>query len=84
MAVYAQFETTEGNFTIRLFDQEAPNTVANFLGLAEGTKEWTDPRTNQKVTPAPQQAWHPVDGERGAEHQRRSVLHHARADTASR
>ena len=50
MAVYAQFETTEGNFTIRLFDQEAPNTVANFLGLAEGTKEWTDPRTNQKVT----------------------------------
>ncbi|HWV93125.1 MAG TPA: peptidylprolyl isomerase [Vicinamibacterales bacterium] len=50
MAVYAQFETTEGNFTIRLFDQEAPNTVANFVGLAEGTKEWTDPRTNQKVT----------------------------------
>ena len=50
MAVYAQFETTEGNFTIRLFDTEAPNTVANFVGLAEGTKEWTDPRTNQKVT----------------------------------
>src|SRR5574339_897781 len=48
MAVYALFETTEGNFTIRLFDQEAPNTVANFVGLAEGTKEWTDPRTNQK------------------------------------
>ena len=50
MAVYAEFVTTEGNFTIRLFDQEAPNTVANFVGLAEGTKEWTDPRTNQKVT----------------------------------
>jgi peptidyl-prolyl cis-trans isomerase A (cyclophilin A) len=50
LAVYAQFETTEGNFTIRLFDKEAPNTVANFVGLAEGTKEWTDPRTNQKVT----------------------------------
>ena len=50
MAVYAQFETSEGNFTIRLFDKEAPNTVANFVGLAEGTKEWTDPRTNQKVT----------------------------------
>src|SRR5678809_1756070 len=48
MAVYADFVTTEGNFTIRLFDQEAPNTVANFVGLAEGTKEWTDPRTNQK------------------------------------
>jgi peptidyl-prolyl cis-trans isomerase A (cyclophilin A) len=48
--VYAEFETSEGNFTIRLFDKEAPNTVANFVGLAEGTKEWTDPRTNKKVT----------------------------------
>src|SRR6187399_380122 len=48
MAVYADFVTTEGNFTIRLFDKEAPNTVANFVGLAEGTREWTDPRTNQK------------------------------------
>jgi len=48
MAVYADFVTSEGNFTIRLFDQEVPNTVANFVGLAEGSKEWTDPRTNQK------------------------------------
>jgi len=47
--VYAQFVTSEGNFTVRLFDQEAPKTVENFVGLAEGTKEWTDPRTNQKV-----------------------------------
>ena len=49
-AVYAQFVTSEGNFTVRLFDQEAPKTVENFVGLAEGTKQWTDPRTNQKVT----------------------------------
>jgi peptidyl-prolyl cis-trans isomerase A (cyclophilin A) len=49
LAVYAQFVTSEGNFTIRLFDAEAPNTVANFVGLAEGTKEWTDPRTGKKV-----------------------------------
>jgi peptidyl-prolyl cis-trans isomerase A (cyclophilin A) len=49
VAVYAQFITSEGNFTITLHDKEAPNTVANFVGLAEGTKEWTDPRTNQKV-----------------------------------
>jgi peptidyl-prolyl cis-trans isomerase A (cyclophilin A) len=49
MAIYAQFVTSEGDFTIRLFDKEAPNTVANFVGLAEGTKEWTDPRTHQKV-----------------------------------
>ena len=47
--VYAQFATSEGPFTIRLFDQEAPRTVENFVGLAEGTKEWTDPRSNQKV-----------------------------------
>ncbi len=47
--VYAKFVTTEGNFTIQLFEQEAPKTVANFIGLAEGTKEWTDPRTGQRV-----------------------------------
>ena len=45
---YARFETSEGTFTARLFDKEVPNTVANFVGLAEGTKEWTDPGTGQK------------------------------------
>ena len=50
MAVHAEFVTTEGSFTVRLFDEEVPNTVANFVGLAEGTKEWTDPRTRQKST----------------------------------
>lgn len=49
MPVFARFATTEGTFTARLFDQEAPATVENFVGLAEGTKEWTDPRTNQRV-----------------------------------
>ena len=49
MPVTAEFVTSEGTFTARLYDQEAPNTVANFVGLAEGTKEWTDPRTNQRV-----------------------------------
>jgi peptidyl-prolyl cis-trans isomerase A (cyclophilin A) len=47
--VYAHFLTSEGNFTVRLYDAEAPRTVENFVGLAEGTKEWSDPRTNQKV-----------------------------------
>ena len=46
---YARFDTTEGSFTVHLFDQEAPKTVENFVGLAEGTKQWSDPRTNQKV-----------------------------------
>jgi peptidyl-prolyl cis-trans isomerase A (cyclophilin A) len=45
---YAQFETTEGSFTVRLFEKEAPQTVANFVGLAEGTKEWRDPSSGQK------------------------------------
>ena len=46
----AHFTTSAGSFTARLFDSETPNTVANFTGLAEGTKEWTDPRTGRKVT----------------------------------
>ena len=45
---YAKFETSEGNFKVRLFDKEAPNTVANFTGLAEGTKEWKDPATGER------------------------------------
>jgi len=48
--LYAHFTTSEGKFTIQLFDQEAPKTVENFVGLAEGTKEWTDPRTGRKGT----------------------------------
>jgi peptidyl-prolyl cis-trans isomerase A (cyclophilin A) len=47
--LYAHFTTSEGSFTARLFDAEAPRTVANFVGLAEGTKEWTDPRSGGKV-----------------------------------
>ena len=47
--LYAHFTTSEGTFTARLFDAEAPRTVANFVGLAEGTKEWTDPRKGSKV-----------------------------------
>src|SRR4029453_367217 len=46
--LYAHFTTSEGRFTARLFDAETPNTVANFAGLAEGTKEWTDPRNGPK------------------------------------
>lgn len=45
----AIFDTTMGRITCRLFDQQAPKTVANFIGLAEGTKDWTDPVTHQKM-----------------------------------
>jgi peptidyl-prolyl cis-trans isomerase A (cyclophilin A) len=48
VATFANFETSEGSFKIRLFDKEAPGTVANFVGLAEGTKEWHDPRTGER------------------------------------
>jgi peptidyl-prolyl cis-trans isomerase A (cyclophilin A) len=46
---YAHFTTSEGNFTVQLFEQDAPKTVENFVGLAQGTKEWTDPKTGEKV-----------------------------------
>ena len=46
---HAVFNTSEGSFKIRLFDQEVPNTVANFVDLAEGTREFTDPKTRQKT-----------------------------------
>ena len=48
MATYAHFETSLGNFTVELFDSKAPKTVANFVGLAEGTKEWKHPKTREK------------------------------------
>jgi peptidyl-prolyl cis-trans isomerase A (cyclophilin A) len=45
----AHFTTSEGNFSARLFDAEVPKTVANFAGLADGSIEWTDPRTGKKA-----------------------------------
>jgi len=45
----AHFTTSEGSFTVRLFDELAPATVVNFVGLAEGTKEWIDPLDGKKV-----------------------------------
>jgi len=46
---YAIFETSLGEITCELFPQHAPETVANFVGLAAGTKEFTDPKTRQRV-----------------------------------
>lgn len=48
--IHANFTTNHGDFKVRLFDDKAPDTVANFVGLAEGTKEWTDAKTRQSVT----------------------------------
>lgn len=48
--LYAHFVTTEGTFTVKLFDQDAPKTVANFVGLAEGT---IDPATGKPGSSKP-------------------------------
>lgn len=45
----ATFDTNRGTFKVNLFADKAPKTVENFVGLAEGTKEFTDPKTGDKV-----------------------------------
>ena len=47
--LYAVFETTLGEITCQLFPDKAPNTVANFVGLAKGTKEFVDPKSRQRI-----------------------------------
>ncbi len=49
----AVIDTTMGRLTCKLYEKEAPVTVANFIGLAEGAKDWTDPKTLQKVRHQP-------------------------------
>ncbi|MCL2659242.1 MAG: peptidylprolyl isomerase [Acidobacteriaceae bacterium] len=39
--VYATFKTSQGTIVAELFEKDAPETVANFIGLAEGSKDWT-------------------------------------------
>jgi peptidyl-prolyl cis-trans isomerase A (cyclophilin A) len=46
--LYATLKTNRGDIELRLFPNHAPKTVANFTELAEGTREWTDPRTGEK------------------------------------
>ncbi len=46
---YVVFETSQGKITCQLFPEQAPVTVENFIGLAQGTKDFTDPKSGQKV-----------------------------------
>ncbi len=43
----ATLRTNQGTVVVRLFPDHAPKTVRNFVDLAEGSREWTDPRTRQ-------------------------------------
>jgi len=45
---YAVFNTSEGQIVCRLFPENAPKTVTNFMELAEGGREWTHPLTRTK------------------------------------
>lgn len=48
--LYATLSTNHGDITVRLFPNHAPKAVRNFVDLAEGGKEWRDPRTGQRTT----------------------------------
>ena len=49
---HANFHTSMGSFTVKLMPEHAPETVANFTGLATGSRAWRDPRDgSQKSTP---------------------------------
>ena len=48
--LYATLKTNHGNIEVRLFPNHAPKTVKNFVGLATGEQEWTNPETGQKTS----------------------------------
>lgn len=47
--LYAVFHTSAGNFTARLYEKETPNTVENFVALAQGTKATRSPKNGEMV-----------------------------------
>jgi peptidyl-prolyl cis-trans isomerase A (cyclophilin A) len=48
--LYATLHTSKGDIRIHLFPNHAPKTVENFVGLADGSKEWKDPETGKTTT----------------------------------
>ena len=46
----AIFKTSAGDITVKLYESECPRTVANFVALAMGKVEWTDPKSGQKTS----------------------------------
>ena len=51
--LYARFHTTVGNLVVELEEEGAPKTVKNFVGLAMGTQEWSDPKTGESKKGVP-------------------------------
>jgi peptidyl-prolyl cis-trans isomerase A (cyclophilin A) len=47
--IFATLKTSAGDLVVKLLPEKAPKTVANFVELAEGTREWTDPKSGSKV-----------------------------------
>lgn len=47
MTWHATLHTSDGNIRVELFNDHAPKTVRNFVELAEGSREWTDPKTRR-------------------------------------
>jgi peptidyl-prolyl cis-trans isomerase A (cyclophilin A) len=48
--LFVRFNTSMGPIVAQLLEEEAPRTVANFVGLATGSSEWSDPKTGETVT----------------------------------
>jgi peptidyl-prolyl cis-trans isomerase A (cyclophilin A) len=48
--LFATLKTNQGDIRVELYPNHAPKTVANFVELAEGSREWSDPRTGQKTS----------------------------------
>ncbi len=48
--LFATLQTNHGDIELRLFRDHAPKTVRNFIELAEGSREWVDPRTGAKTS----------------------------------
>ncbi len=48
--LHATLHTSMGDIKLILYPDQAPKTVRNFIGLAEGTQEWTDPKVKAKTT----------------------------------